>query len=109
MVVAVAGSTSSSPVKVSLPDGSIFQVQVRDAGGKAQVGIGILAFSDLTKSIEGISASLMDTVKKVGPSKVAIEFGIEASIEAGKLVALLCNGETTANLKITLEWESKKA
>jgi len=51
---------------------------------------------------------MLAAIKRVAPKKASVEFGVEASIESGKLVALLCNGEATANLKITLEWEPEK-
>jgi hypothetical protein len=100
-----AGTT---PITVKLPSGDIFRIQARQMGGKAKVGIGTQLFSDLTNSIEGIASSLIETVKKVGPSKATVEFGVEAAVESGKLVALLCSGDATANLKITLEWETSK-
>ena len=102
----------SAVIPVKLPDGSQIRVEARhlDSGGKREkVGITDLPFfADLIPSIEGISQTVLAAIEKVGPKKASVEFGIEASIEAGKLVALLCSGEATANLKITLEWEPKK-
>jgi len=103
--------SAKSAIPVTLPNGSTIRVEARtlDGGGKRQrVGITDLAFADLIPSIEGISEAVVGAIKNVGPKKASVEFGVEATVEAGKLVALLCSGGATANLKITLEWEPEK-
>ena len=43
------------------------------------------------------------------PTRASVEFGVEVAVDAGKLTALLVNGNTTGSLKVTLEWESRTA
>lgn len=103
-------ANASTVIPAKLPDGTEIRIEARhldDDGRPQQVGIANLAFADLVPSIQGISETVLTAIKNVAPSKATVEFGIEASLEAGKLVALLCSGETKANLKISLEWESK--
>jgi hypothetical protein len=93
-------------IPATLPNGTVVRIQARRLGGREQVGITTQLFSDLTDSIQGIVEGLAETLKQAKPKKATIQFGIEASIESGKLVAILCNGEAKANLKMTLEWSS---
>ncbi len=65
-------------------------------------------YENLAGSIRSVSALLVDTLKEISPDKCSVEFGLEMSLRAGKLLALLCSGEGKANLKITLEWEKKQ-
>lgn len=61
-------------------------------------------FGQLVNSIEDISRSLYEAIKKVGSKKASVEFGVEVGLESGQLTALLVKGTGKANLKITLEW-----
>jgi hypothetical protein len=94
-----------------LPNGSKIRIESRALDGdgmREKVGITDLPFLELMPSIEGISEAVLAAVTKVSPRKASVEFGIEVSVEAGKLVALLCSGTAKANLKITLEWSPEK-
>lgn len=61
-------------------------------------------FGQLADSIEAISRSLYEAIKKVAPKKASVEFGVEVGLESGQLTALLVKGTGKANLKVTLEW-----
>jgi hypothetical protein len=101
----------STVIPVTLPNGSKIRIESRTwdvAGKREKVGITELRFADLIPSIGGISETVLAAIKKVAPKKASVEFGVEVSIESGKLMALLCSGGATANLKITLEWEEEK-
>jgi len=96
-------------VTVEGPDGGFFLMEVRDRGGMTKVsGNDIVKAEELTKSIRSISKTVVSALKEISPDKFKVEFSVEASFEAGKLLALLCNGGTKANLKVILEWEKEK-
>lgn len=98
---------TSAVIPVVLPNGSKIRIEARTldgAGVREQVGITDLRFAELIPSIEGIAEAVLAIITKVSPKKASVEFGIEVSVEAGKLVTLLCSGEAKGNLKITLEW-----
>jgi len=93
-------------VPVRLDDGTEMLVEVHIAGGREKVAdFGQLSMTNLMRSITSLSSSVIKAIEAVGPRKTTVEFGIEASLESGKLLALLCAGESKANLKVTLEWE----
>lgn len=64
----------------------------------------------LQSTIKGYSTMVLSTVKesmedKLKPSKVSMEFGIQAGGETG--VPFVTKGSAQANVKVTIEWEIK--
>lgn len=85
-----------------------FLIEASSPGGMQDVsGFGDFQSKDLVDSITAISEMLASALKQVSPDKFSVEFGIEVTLKAGKLLALLCNAEGKANLKITMEWSKK--
>ena len=62
-------------------------------------------FQKVTQTIQSMAEDLNALYHAAKPSKMAIEFGLEISVESGELTALIVKGSGTANLKVTLEWE----
>ncbi len=65
----------------------------------------------LQSTIKGYSTMVLSTVKesmqdKLQPSKVSMEFGIQAGGETG--VPFVTKGTAQANIKVTIEWEIQK-
>jgi hypothetical protein len=92
--------------KVSLPDGTdaYFEISPSLDSYPEVAGKGSLSFEDILKSVEGVAGALGDTIKRLSPSRSAIEFGVEIGIKEGQLLAFFVQGESKANLKVTLEW-----
>ena len=49
---------------------------------------------------------MSEALARVKPDHATVEFGVDASVEAGGLTALIVKGTGSATLKITLEWGS---
>ncbi len=89
--------------------GHEFMIEASSSGGQEDVaGFGDLKSKDLVESITALSDTFATALKAISPDKFSVEFGVEVTLKAGKLLALLCNGEGKANLKITLEWSKKE-
>ncbi len=97
----------SKVIEVSLPNGGIALVQAReiDSGGATKTGIGRFDFEGVAKTLEGVADAIHGAVAKAAPSKVSVELGLEMAVKSGVLVGLVVDGETTASLTVTLEWE----
>lgn len=92
-------------VKTMLENGAIIHIEATPLGGEQLIGSGLPhSFKEITDVIEGLSDSLVTTLKKVKPHKASVEFGLEIAIESGSLTSLLVKGSGDANIKITLEW-----
>lgn len=98
---------NSEVVKVSVSKDAqtAFSVEVVPLGGEERVSSDFYHFDELTESLETLTRSLYDTIKKIQPTKASIEFGVEIGVQSGKLTALLVKGSGKANLKIKLEWD----
>ncbi len=97
-------------VPVELDDKTRVLVRAVVQGGEEDVAAidRILPFTQVTSAIGSIAKTLNTAIAQAEPNKATIEFGIEVALEAGELSALIVQGNTSGNLKITLEWEKPK-
>ncbi|CAL9453086.1 hypothetical protein SUDANB145_02478 [Streptomyces sp. enrichment culture] len=107
--------------RIALPDGT--PVWARISGGEELSGRpGGLAYSDtgFTERVEatveslhslvtGVARSLAEPLRAVRPDEVSVQFGIELTAKAGKVVGLLADGEAKAGITVTLTWNSGAA
>ena len=99
-------SHRSQLIEVQLEDGTRIKVSATTLGGSQNVSdkSSIFSFDEIANTIGSIAKSISGVLQQVKPDKATIEFGIEVGVESGKLTALLVKGTTTANLKVSLEW-----
>jgi len=71
---------------------------------ESEVSGKVLSFEEVSKTIVAISEGLVKTLSAVSPTKAIVEFGVEFQHEPGKLLAVIVQGSSKTNLKITLEW-----
>lgn len=103
--------------RIALPDGT--PVWARISGDAEELGVreGELSFSDtgftdrveasvesLHALVTGVARSLARPLRAVRPDEVSVEFGVELTAKAGKVVGLLADGEAKAGIKVTLTW-----
>lgn len=91
-------------VPVQLPNGSVVDIEVSGLGIK-DVSVTTFSFDDITNVIEGVTTAIKGSLERAKPKKASVKFGLEVSIESGKLAAAIVKGSGKANLEITLEWE----
>ena len=91
-------------IPVQLADGVTMHVEATMLGGEEEVAFNLLSFKDVTDTLASIAEAVTGVMQKVKPKKAGVEFGLEIGVESGKLTALLVQGSSKANLKITLEW-----
>ncbi|MFD5539445.1 CU044_2847 family protein [Streptomyces sp. NPDC127079] len=103
--------------RVRLPDGTPVWARISGAA-ELEVPSGELSFTDtgLTERVEarveslgalvnGVARSLAEPLRAVRPDEVSVEFGIELTAKAGKVVGLLADGEAKAAITVTLTWK----
>ena len=93
-------------VPTELDDGTIIHVSAIQLGGEEDVAFNMLAFSNISKGLEQIAKSVVEPIKKAGPSRFQVEFGLTVGVESGAITSLITQGLGTANLKVMLEWNS---
>ena len=107
--------------RIELPDGT--PVWARISGSeelrRAPAGSGLsytdTGFSDFADQVQarveslqgvvtGVARSLAEPLRAVRPDELSVEFGIELTAKAGKVVGLLADGEAKGAIKVTLTW-----
>ena len=71
----------------------------RDVGLREQ-----LSFQGVTDALHHIASAMLNTLDHAKLERATVEFGLDLAVKAGKLTGLLVEGNSTATLKVTLEW-----
>jgi hypothetical protein len=91
-------------------DGVEFYVEVAEAGGPSNVGLGdVLSFSGVRSTIQAIAGELTSAWSVVRPHEASVEFSLALKAKEGKLTGLLVGGGAEASLKVTLKWNGADA
>lgn len=91
-------SGSEAPEGPSLPSG---ELSYTDTGFAERVEASV---ENLHSLIVGVARSLAGPLRAVRPDEASVEFGIELTAKAGKIVGLLADGEAKAGITVTLTW-----
>ncbi|MER6014675.1 CU044_2847 family protein [Streptomyces bluensis] len=102
--------------RIEMPDGTPVWARISGAEELA-VPSGELSYTDtgfadrveaqvesLQAVVTSVARSLAAPLRAVRPDEVSVEFGIELTAKAGKVVGLLADGEAKAGIKVTLTW-----
>lgn len=93
---------------VELPNGQIIWARITFEG-PTDTAFGkfnsVLDTDELLKSVSGIAETIHDSVARLRPDSVGVEFGIELSVKSGRLIGVLADVGGSTALKISLGWE----
>ncbi|MFI6060801.1 CU044_2847 family protein [Streptomyces sp. NPDC051286] len=107
--------------RIEMPDGTPVWARISGAeeleqqsagNGPSYTDTGFSDFADQVQarveSLQGVvtsvARSLAEPLRAVRPDEVSVEFGIELTAKAGKVVGLLADGEAKGAIKVTLTW-----
>jgi hypothetical protein len=107
----------SKLTEILAPDGSTIHIQYDEEDSDELRAVGFIEDvsertsrfrSVVSSTIEGYTAILLEAVQagvvnKLTPSKVTMEFGIQAGGETG--IPFVTKGTTQANVKVAIEWD----
>jgi hypothetical protein len=92
---------------VQLPAGEPVWVKVAVVGPQdISRGTPSLDVEGLLETVTSVAKSVRVAAAKAKPDSVSVEFGVEVTAKAGKLVSVLADVGGSATLKITLNWTS---
>ncbi|MGW4231965.1 CU044_2847 family protein [Streptomyces sp. NPDC004980] len=113
------GDSAARITRIEMPDGTPVWARIsgaeelgEPAGGPTYTDIGYEDLTDriqarvesLTGVVTSVARSLAEPLRAVRPDEVSVEFGIELTAKAGKVVGLLADGEAKGAIKVTLTW-----
>ncbi|WP_327369818.1 CU044_2847 family protein [Streptomyces sp. NBC_01217] len=105
--------------RIEMPDGTPVWARISGAEELAEpargpeftdIGYGAIAdqvqarVESLQAVVTSVARSLAEPLRAVRPDEVSVEFGIELTAKAGKVVGLLADGEAKGGIKVTLTW-----
>ena len=93
---------------IELPSGQIIWARITSDGPSDAAGgtlASVLDGGELLKSVSSIAETIHDSLVPLMPDSVGVEFGIELSIRAGRLIGVLADVGGSSSLKISLSWE----
>lgn len=94
--------------RVEMPDGVVVYARVdEEATGSTGVDVGLrdrFKLDNLGPTISSVATAVHGSVQGLKPDTVSVEFGLELSLDAGKVVAVLAAGGAKASLKVKLDW-----
>ena len=93
---------------IELPNGQIIWARIASDGPSDTAGgtlASVLDSAELLKSVSGIAETIHDSLVPLIPDSVGVEFGIEFSIRAGRLIGVLADVGGSSSLRISLSWE----
>jgi hypothetical protein len=78
---------------------------IRQTSVAGEMDKAVATFQEISQTIRGYCSSLVHTFKELSensrPDKATVEFGVQITAEGH---AFVVKGATTANLKVTAEW-----
>jgi hypothetical protein len=90
------------------PDGPVLQIEItRTTSREEDVSAltDVLPFEDLTDSVAAVANAMTDALRRARPDEAEVTFGIDATIETGKLTSMLVKGSGTATFGVRLLWK----
>jgi hypothetical protein len=93
--------------RVQLPSGKSVYVEVVALPGEEDIGVKIPSMDQVIGAIDEVVDMLWETMQRAKPTTASVEFGVDFTLEAGALTALIVKGSGTGSLTITLEWEGE--
>ncbi|MFF9508778.1 CU044_2847 family protein [Streptomyces sp. NPDC014724] len=113
------GDSEARITRIEMPDGTPVWARISGAEelaepvrGPAFTDIGYGDFAERVQArveslqavVTSVARSLAEPLRAVRPDEVSVEFGIELTAKAGKVVGLLADGEAKGGIKVTLTW-----
>jgi hypothetical protein len=108
---------SDKITEILTPEGEVIYIQYDEADSDELIAVAVNPIVDIqersdrlrveiAKTVRGYSRMILDTVKdsteQLQPSKITLQFGIQAGGETG--IPFVTKGTAQANVTVTIEW-----
>jgi hypothetical protein len=100
-------------VLVRLPDGQEIWARVSGDDGPEDIGFGdrarALAAQNVNQLIGAVAGNLRDALDQYQADEVSADFGIELSLQTGRVIGVLAETGAKASITVHLTWRSPGA
>ncbi len=89
---------------------SIVKVEVIQAGEERDVSLKRFSMDDVMQAVQEVVGKIQEAIKDGlnQVNEIQIEMGVSFTVSSGKMLAVLVNGNTEANMKLTLSWKREE-
>ncbi|MEU8662790.1 CU044_2847 family protein [Actinoplanes philippinensis] len=99
---------AAEAIPVRLDGETVIKIDtVAGAGGEEDIAHRLPTFDGFAVALSKIAASVRSGLEQVQPARAVVEFGVDVSLEAGQLTAMIVKGSGTAHVTVTMEWDLK--
>ena len=103
----------SEIVQVQLSNGQEIWARVTSIEGPADIGFGDRARTfvaeNITHLIDAVASNLRSALDQYETDEVSADFGIELSLETGRVIGVLAQTGATANVTVHMVWRQPPA
>jgi hypothetical protein len=103
----------SEIMQVRLPDGQEIWARVTSAEGAADIGFGdrvkAAAVENLNHMIGAVAGNLHAALEEYDADEVSADFGIELSLQSGRVIGILAETQAKAGVTVHLTWRKPGA
>jgi len=98
---------------VQLPDGQEIWARVTGTRGPTDIGFGdrarAVVAENLNQLIGAVAGNLRDALDQYQADELSADFGIELSLQTGRVIGVLAETEAKANVTVHLTWRRPAA
>ena len=103
----------SEIVQVRLPDGQEIWARVTSGDGPADIGLvdraKAMAAENITELIAAVAGNVRSALDEYEADEVSADFGIELSLQTGRVLGVLAETGATASVTVHLTWRKPTA
>jgi len=92
-------------INVLLEDGTSIQIESMRPVRQQVSTTSSKSISKVMHTVTALAKEMKSSFELTNSRKTIIEIGLDITLESGDLTALIVKGSSTANFKITFEWE----
>lgn len=102
----------SEIMKLRLPDGQEIWARVSGASGARDIGFGdavsrakAVAVEDFSRVVDATVGNLRGALERYEADEASVDFGIEFTMQSGRVLSVLTSARATASVTVHLTWK----
>jgi hypothetical protein len=97
--------------QIRLPDGQVIWARLGGEDGPRDVSFGervrVLAAAEFSRLAGAVIDNVRDALDQYGADEISVDFGIELSVQSGKVIGALAQVGGTSSIVVHLTWKGQ--